>query len=344
MIVDFQHHYTPAALLERDLSGSGIRLDENGNPDYRLNPLLSDLPAHLRMMDRAGIDAAVLSCGLGFDQPDLAICRSINNGIRQAELDYPGRFMGLAHVPALDSPAAADELRRCAAEFGFPGAVIASEIQGRMLDDDALRPFWRAAAALDLYVFIHPLPKVIAWRAMDADDLGRMLGWEFSLIVAAVRLVNCGLLDELPALRIQLAHFGGGIGRYLPRIAGMQQRENWGTDALVRHGRRPRQVFEHYLRDRFFYDCAGWTGPDQAARRGLDWITSGLSEVPASRTVFATDYPQAVESADEVKAYVDMLRGFSPDTRAVLDGGQAAAQLIPDLRERLRFAMPQHRS
>jgi predicted TIM-barrel fold metal-dependent hydrolase len=198
---------TPAALLERDLSGSGIRLDENGNPDYRLNPLLSDLPAHLRMMDRAGIDAAVLSCGLGFDQPDIGICRGINDSMHKAELDWPGRFIGLAHVPALDGPAAADELRRCAAEFGFPGVVIASEIQGRMLDDEAFRPFWRAAAALDFYVFIHPLPKVIAWRAMDADDLGRMLGWEFSLIVAAVRLVNCGLLDELPALRIQLAHF-----------------------------------------------------------------------------------------------------------------------------------------
>ena len=37
---------------------------------------------------------------------------------------------------------------------------------------------------------------------MDADDLGRMLGWEFSLMVTTVRLINSGLLDELPTLKI----------------------------------------------------------------------------------------------------------------------------------------------
>jgi hypothetical protein len=53
-----------------------IRLDENGNPNYRFNPLLADLSAHTRMMDKAGIDVAVLSCGSGFDQPDVATWRS----------------------------------------------------------------------------------------------------------------------------------------------------------------------------------------------------------------------------------------------------------------------------
>ena len=50
---------------------------------------------------------------------------------------------------------------------------------------------------------------------MDADDLWRMLGWEFSLMVATVRLINSGLLDEFPSLKIQVAHFSGGIARYL---------------------------------------------------------------------------------------------------------------------------------
>ena len=78
-----------------------VDLDSDGNPNYLLNPLLADLPAHIRMMDAAGIDAGVLSCGLGFDQPDLAICRAINDRMREAEKAHPGRFIGLAHVPAL---------------------------------------------------------------------------------------------------------------------------------------------------------------------------------------------------------------------------------------------------
>jgi predicted TIM-barrel fold metal-dependent hydrolase len=332
MIVDFEHHYTPPELMERGADNGTVRLDERGNPNYRFNPLLADLAAHVRMMDRAGIDMAVLSCGSGFDQPDLAKCRLINDRLRQAERDY-GRFIGLAHVPALDPPAAAAELRRCAVELGFPGVVIASELQGLPLDDEALYPFWKVAADLGLYVFIHPLPRVIAWSHMDADDLGRMLGWEFSLMVATVRLINCGLLDELPTLKIQLSHFGGGIGRYLPRIRGLQDRENAGTAGLRRHGRQPRQPFEHYLEQRLFYDCCGWSSLDSAARNGAEWVRAGLSELPASRCVFATDYPQGVRDDSEVAAYVEAVRALGPDARRVLSGANVE-QLIPDLHVR----------
>jgi predicted TIM-barrel fold metal-dependent hydrolase len=288
MIVDFQHHYTPPELMEQGSEPGTVRLDERGNPNYRFNPLLADLPAHVQMMNRAGIDIAVLSCGSGFDQADAVICRSINDHLHQAERDYSGRFIGLAHVPALNARGAADELRRCRIELGFPGVVIASELQGVPLDDEALRPFWKAAADLGLYVFIHPLPRVIAWSHMDADDLGRMLGWEFSLMVATVRLINSGLLDELPDLRILLSHFGGGIGRYLPRIRGLQNRATAGTVGIPRHGRQPRHPFEHYLRERLFFDCCGWSSLDAAAANGAEWVGTGLAELPASRCVFAT--------------------------------------------------------
>jgi len=335
MVVDFQHHYTPPELMEQGTEVGALRLDENGNPNYRFNPLLADLPAHVRMMDKAGIDVAVLSCGSGFDQPDIVTCRLINDRLRQAERDYPGRFIGLAHVPALNARELAAELRRCAVELGFPGVVIASEIQGQQLDAEALRPFWKTAADLGLYVFIHPLPRVIAWNAMDADDLGRMLGWEFSLMVAAVRLINSGLLDELPALRILFSHFAGGIARYLPRIRGLQQREKSGTALLPRHGRRPRQPFDHYLWQRLFYDCAGWSGRECAAESGSEWVRIGLSELPSAQIVFATDYPQAVQVEDEVAAYVAAVRALGAEGRRVVDGSNAE-KLIPNLRDRVK--------
>jgi len=337
MVVDFQHHYTPPELMERG-GASILRLDEHGNPNYKFNPLLADLPAHVRMMDRAGIDVAVLSCGTGFDQPNLAICRLINDRMQQAERDYPDRFIGLAHVPALDAPAATAELKRCAVELGFPGVVVGSELQGQPLDSDVLRPFWKACADLGLYVFVHPLPRVIAWPQMYADDLGRMLGWEFSLMVATVRLINSGVLDELPTLRIQMSHFAGGIGRYLPRIRGLQDRAQNGTLEIPGHGRQPRRSFDHYLQDRLFYDCCGWSGPDHAAERGAAWVRVGLNELPASQVVFATDYPQAVENDDEVVAYVNAVGALGTETRAILDGANAE-KLIPNLGKRKRRAV-----
>ena len=140
MIVDFQHHYTPPELMDNSKGSILTRLNANQDPILRLTPLLADLPAHVRMMDQAGIDAAVLSCLQGFDEPDVATCRLINDCIKQAERDHPGRFIGLAHVPALDPQEAAAELKRCAVELGFPGVVIASELQGHPLDADKLTP------------------------------------------------------------------------------------------------------------------------------------------------------------------------------------------------------------
>ena len=334
MIIDFQHHYTPPELYKGDAGAASARLDEDGNPSYLQNPLLADLAPHVRMMDRAGIDAAVLSCGAGFDQPDLATCSLINDRIHQAEKDHPGRFIGLAHVPALKPAEAAAELKRCAVELGFPGAVIASELQGEPLDAEALRPFWKAAADLGLYVFIHPLAAVIRWKHMNADDLGRMFGWEFSLMTNTVRLINGGVLDELPTLKVQFSHFAGGIGRYTGRIRGFQQREKWGTAKVPRHGRTPQKPIQHYLDHRLFYDCAGWAGPDPAAELGAHWVQFGMQEVAFSQVVFATDYPQAVRDDGEVAAYVDAVRGLGPNCRAMLEGANAE-KLIPDLRQRL---------
>ncbi|MGC1236208.1 MAG: amidohydrolase family protein, partial [Xanthobacteraceae bacterium] len=334
MLIDFQHHYTPSELLKGEPGKLTADLDRDGNPHYLLNPLLADLGAHIRMMDASGIDAGVLTCGSGFDQPDLAICRLINDRLRDAEKAHPGRFIGLAHVPALNPKEAAAELKRCAVELGFPGAVIASEMQDLPLDAEEVRPFWKACADLNLYVFIHPLPRVIRWARMDADDLGRMLGWEFSLMTAAVRLINSGLLDELPSLKIQFSHFAGGIGRYRGRIRGFQSREKWGTAQLPRHGRRPKQSFDHYLDQRLSYDIAGWAGPDRAAELGEHWVRFGLQELPLSQLVFASDYPQAVREPGEVAAYVAAVRELGESGRAIADGANAE-KLIPDLKRRL---------
>jgi uncharacterized protein len=337
VIVDFQQHYTPPELLKGNRDAVSVQLDEHGNPSYLLNPLLADLKSHVRMMDAAGIDAGVLSCGLGFDQPELATCRLINDRMKQAVADFPGRFIALGHVPALKPAEAAAEMKRCALELGFPGVAIGSELQGQGLDAEALRPFWRAAADLGLYVFIHPLARVISWNQMYADDFGRMLGWEFSLMTATLRVINSGLLDELPSLKIQFAHFSGGIGRYLGRIRGFQQRDKWGTAKVPGHGRSPKLPIDHYLEQRLFYDCGGWAGPDHAGEWGAEWVRFGLQEVALSQTVFATDYPQAVRDAGEVVDYVAAVRALGPSARAMVDG-VSAERLIPDLKQRVRTA------
>jgi hypothetical protein len=82
---------------------------------------------------------------------------------------------------------------------------------------------------------------------------------------------------------------------------------------------------------------AGWSGADHAAERGAEWVRTGLSELPPSQAVFATDYPQAVRGDDQVAAYVDAIRALGPQARAVLDGA-TATKLIPNLSDRCQRA------
>ena len=97
MLVDFQHHYTPPELMERGKGDGTLRLDENGAPNYRFNPLLADSSAHVRMMDKAGIDIAVLSCGEGFDQPNLGILCALSILRRQHGRHLASTFDEVLH-------------------------------------------------------------------------------------------------------------------------------------------------------------------------------------------------------------------------------------------------------
>ena len=109
MIVDFQHHFTPRDLIKDD---PGDRLvlhyDENGAPSYTVHSLLYDLDEHVSMMDAAGIDAAWLTSAAGM-AADLERSKICNQRAKQAERDYPGRFIGAAHTHPLGGPEALKE-------------------------------------------------------------------------------------------------------------------------------------------------------------------------------------------------------------------------------------------
>src|SRR5260370_5953589 len=119
MIRDFQHHFTPRELTKDD---PGDRLilhyDENGAPSYTVHRLLYDLDEHVRMMDVAGIDAAWLTSAAGM-AADLERSRLCNDKARQAQLDYPGRVIGAAHVYQLGGAGALHELARRRHGLGF---------------------------------------------------------------------------------------------------------------------------------------------------------------------------------------------------------------------------------
>src|SRR5215471_9008206 len=150
MIVDFQHHFTPRALMPRDLGQRKlVSYDENGAPSFIMHWMLFDLDEHIRMMDEAGIDIALLTSAAGMCA-DAERSRLCNETAKQAERDYPGRFIGAAHANPLGGKEALRELARCRHELGFSGVVITSETNGLYLDAPQFEPFWAECARLGL--------------------------------------------------------------------------------------------------------------------------------------------------------------------------------------------------
>lgn len=313
MIVDFQHHFTPRELIKGD---PGDRLilhyDENGAPSYTVHSLLYDLDEHIRMMDAAGIDAAWLTSAAGMSA-DLERSKICNERAKHAERDYPGRFIGAAHAHPLGGAAAFKELNRCRHELGFQGVTIASEFDGKFIDDPALEPFWDEVCKLGLFVFVHPALKLNHAAAFDAYDTARAVGREFSLIMATIRLVNSGVFDRHPELTVHMAHLSGGIAGMLARVRCFQDKEFWGTAGNKRHGAKGQKDFDHYIAHNLVFDTAGFAG-------GIGAVKAGLAEIPASRMVFATDYPQEIRKREAVRDFVDAIRALGGDGERILSG------------------------
>ena len=313
MIVDFQHHFTPRELIKQD---PGDRLilhyDAQGAPSYTIHSLLYDLDEHVRMMDLAGIDAAWLTSAQGMCA-DLDTSRLVNEKAKKAERDYPGRFIGAAHAHPLGGKEAFRELARCRDELGFQGVVITSESDGLFLDAPDFEPFWTEAARLGLFVFVHPALKLNFSQQFDGFDTARSVGREFSLIMATIRLINSGVFDRHPTLTVHMAHLSGGIASMLGRIRSYQDKDFWGTKGNPRHGMKAEKEFDHYIRNNLVFDTAGFAG-------AIGSVKTALVEIPPSRIVFATDYPQEIRSREAVRDFVRDLRALGTAGEEILAG------------------------
>jgi len=318
MVVDFQHHFVPFELVER----RGVRAGEQRNisegrvPMFTLHSKLYDADEHLRDMDTAGVQVAVLSCNLGWEAP-YEDCRLINDRFAEMQRRHPSRFVGLAHVPVFED-AGLHELDRAIRELGLRGVAIASQMGGVSLDSPRLRAFYGQVAAQKIPIFVHPAMALRGYALLGDYDLARILGRELDLQLATTRLIAGGVLDAFPSLNFVIAHFGGGIAAVKERLAAKAGR--FGTLS------RP---FDAYF-DRLYFDAAGFEG-------GPNALTCALTGVRPERIVFATDYPQDFtgattqtgKSVKDIREYINLIEALElpKATKAGILGGTAAGLL-----------------
>ena len=184
MIVDFQHHFTPRELIKQD---PGDRLilhyDENGAPSYTVHSLLYDLDEHIRMMDLAGIGAGHSSPARPAWQPTWNASKICNDKAKQAERDYPGRFIGAAHAnPPGGLEAWCTRLsRRCQREDPVSRASPSRSEAGGAVSS-MRRSTRRSGAEAEklgiIPVFVHPALRLNHSRQFDGYDTARSVSRE----------------------------------------------------------------------------------------------------------------------------------------------------------------------
>jgi aminocarboxymuconate-semialdehyde decarboxylase len=241
VIVDTHAHFVPAALLEALKSerrlfpsvkvlaeGAGTKLAFAGGEATRpVSPKLIDLGQRKDWLAKQKIDCQLAGGWLdmfGYELPAAEgadWCRFVNEHMLAAVSDLPA-VKPLACVPLQSGKLAASVLEEALGQ-GFKGVMIGTQPKGMggTLDDPDLNPFWEAASAKKVPVFVHPM-FVCGDDRLGAYDMVNAIGRLADTSIALTRLIYSGHLQKYAGADLIISHGGGA----LPYALGRLQRNN----------------------------------------------------------------------------------------------------------------------
>lgn len=260
----------------------------NGEMFAAIGPKLNGIDARLADMDRLGVDVQAISPSPGqyfyFTDAELGreTSRTINDGIAAACAQHPNRLVGMGTVPLQAPELAVAEMRRCVNELGLRGIEISSHVNGKELASPEFRPFFAAAEELGILLFLHPLGFTHGQR-LSEHYLNNIIGNPIESTIALSHLIFEGVLDDLPGLKLCVAHGGG----YLPGYWGRMDHA-WRARADCRQhiGRAPSSYLRQVWLDTLVFD-----------RGQLDAL---IASHGADHLCLGTDYPFDMAEPDPV--------------------------------------------
>lgn len=291
----------PATFAARaEGTGPQRRMVHDQGYAYPLFDEFSNPAAKLEAMDRKGIDISVISPAppmfYYWAEADLAlkVAGLVNDGVADMVAHNPARLRGMASVPMQHPDAAVAELERVVREYGFRAIEIGTSIEGAQLAQDRFRPVLRRAAELGVFVFAHPY-YVGSKTGLECYYLTNLIGNPLDTATCVANLMFSGTLDELPQLRILLAH-GGGFAPY--QIGRLMHGHQVRQETRARSSTDPKALLR-----RFYFDSLVFE--PQALRYLIDLVG-------ADRIAIGTDAP--FDMADEHPvATLDAVPGITHD-------------------------------
>ncbi|MGW1343955.1 amidohydrolase family protein [Kribbella sp. NPDC002412] len=167
---------------------------------------------HLEVMDRNGIDTALLSVSspgvhFGDDFRARVLARRVNESAAELGRDHPGRFGFFASLPLPDVEGALVELDYAYDVLHADGVVLMSNAGGLYPGEPSWEPLWRALNARSAVVLLHPTSPP-QWRQVALDRPRPMIEFLFDSARAVTDLALTGIFTRYPAINFIVAHGG----------------------------------------------------------------------------------------------------------------------------------------
>ena len=211
-------------------------------------PKIIDMEEKLRDMEEMKIDVAALSHGIPFG-PDVLDgeeadewAKRINDNLAGIIDRYPGRFIGFGSIGFGDCQQSIAEADRCIEKLGFKGIQVFSNISNKLLDSSEFVPVLKHIGMLGVPIQLHP---AIPLNRVGLETGGQFipLGFPYDTSLNTLRLIQSGLLDETPNLKLIVAHIGGVLPYLVGRIGTYTA-----PSPLVPNPSFLKHPIEHYLR------------------------------------------------------------------------------------------------
>jgi len=160
------------------------------------------------------------------------------------------------------------------------GVVANSHVQGDYLDDPRFWPVLEAAELLDVPVYLHP--NTPNDRMVDplyeAGLDGAIYGFAVETGMHLLRIINAGVFDRFPRLKIVLGHMGEGLPYWLWRIGNIYDAFH-PPGSATRLRTPPVEAF----RRNFVITTSGVNDPDV--------LTYVIAKLGVENVMWAIDYP-----------------------------------------------------
>lgn len=272
-LIDVHAHFLPAQYRDA-LAAAGI-----DHPDGFPQVPVWSAEEHVAVMDRIGIEAAVLSVsspGVRFGEGAAAsdavtLARHVNDVAAATIAAHPGRFGAFASVPMGDVDESLAEIERALDGLGLDGVNVLTNVDGVYLGDASLEPIMVELNRRHAVVLIHPTSPA-CWECTSLGFPRPMIEFPFDTTRAVTNLLMTGTLARYPDVRWIVPHAGGTLPFLAPRIAGM---------SVLLGAEDPAAVVAQLRR--LHYDLAGSANaPVVAALLGL---------VDRSQVLYGSDWP-----------------------------------------------------